>query len=134
MDHFSVSRVRVVDAPELTAGLTERDGGPPQFDHYAIQTLARKFIRLELHAEPDNLHSDWKQRCQTIMLRAGRDPSELKAGAAIRELYDLRQDPGEHRSLLRPAGEAPEEAQVIAADMEAKLDEWIRRTRAAANG
>ncbi len=28
----------------------QREGGDPQFDHYAIQTLQHKFIRLELHA------------------------------------------------------------------------------------
>ena len=115
----------------------QREGGEPQFDHYAIQTLQHKFIRLELHAEPDALHSDWKQRCQTIMLRAGQDPSELSAGTVIREFYDLCSDPGEHRSLFSmfnsPPGwgrEVPEEYRAIADDLEAKLDEWIERITA----
>ena len=41
------------------------------------------------------------------MLRAGRDPSELAAGTVIRELYDLRADPGEHHSLLSGVGGPP---------------------------
>jgi len=111
------------------------EGGPPQFDHYAIQTLDHKFIRLELHAEPDALCSDWKQRCQTIMLRSGHDPAELAAGTTIREFYDLQNDPGEHRSLFstfssppRWGKEAAEENRAIANDLEAKLDKWIERT------
>ena len=106
------------------------EGGAPQFDHYAIQTPAHKLIRLELHAGPEALHSDWRQRCQTILLRAGRDPGELAAGTVVRELYDLRGDPGEHRSLLR--ADASDEARAIATDLEVKLDAWIEDTRAAA--
>jgi len=126
------------DAPEYVCSHTvhehQRDGGPPQFDHYAIQTLSHKLIRLELHVDPDELHSDWKQRCQTIMLRAGRDPGELAAGTCVRELYDLRADPGEHRSLLRDGQEAPEPARGLARELEAKLDQWVKQTRAAAAG
>jgi len=114
----------------------QRDGGTPQFDHYAIQTLQYKFIRLELHANPTALHSNWKQRFQTIMLRAGRNPSELAAGTVIRELYDLCKDPGEHRSLLNTGGGPPdwrnkvsEQHRAIADDLEAKLDRWIEKTQ-----
>ncbi|KPK84337.1 MAG: hypothetical protein AMJ81_05900 [Phycisphaerae bacterium SM23_33] len=132
-------------APECVCAHTvhehQRDGGPPQFDHYAIHTRDWKFIRLEVHAQPDALHSDWKRRCQAIMLRAGRDPAELARGTVVRELYDLRQDPGEQRSLLSSAGGPPDwrsevtgEARAVAADLEARLDEWIAQTRAAAVG
>ncbi len=117
----------------------QRDGGPPQFDHWAVRTARHKLIRLELHAAPDALHSDWRQRCQAILLRAGRDPSELAAGLVVRELYDLRTDPGEHRSLLSTVGGPPDwrsevtaETEALAADLEARLDAWIARTRAAA--
>lgn len=114
----------------------QRDGGDPQFDHCAIQTLQHKFIRLELHDEPDNLHSDWKQRMQTIMLRAGRDPSELAAGTAIREFYNLSSDPGEHRNLFSGLNSPPNWGREIsetdrsaAEHLEAKLDEWIKETK-----
>jgi len=119
-----------------------RNIGPPQADHYAIQTPAYKLIRFELHVDPDELFSDWKQRVQTIALRAGRDPSELEAGTVIWELYDLRSDPWEHRTLI-PPGElrggwprfpcavTADEAAQIARDLEAKLDRWIEETRAA---
>ena len=116
--------------------------GPPQFDQWAIQTLHFKFIRSEIHANPDDLHSDWKQRFLTIMLRAGRDPSELKAGTVVRELYDLRIDPGEHRTLIPwgglkenwprfPRFVDAEGAKEVANDLEGKLDKWIADTRAA---
>jgi len=106
-------------------------GGPAQFDHYAVQTADHKLIRLELHADPDDLAGDWKQRFQTVMIRAGREPAELAAGTVIRELYDLHADPGEHRSLLRPSAEVAE-AHALAADLEARLDRWVEQTRAAA--
>ena len=119
----------------------QRDGGPAQFDHWAVQTTGHKLIRLELHAEPNDLNSDWKQRMQATMLRAGRDPAELAAGTVLRELYDLRADPGEHRSLLSEVGGPPDwrtevtpEHQAVADDLEARLDAWIAQTRAAANG
>ena len=126
-----------------TAHEHQRDGGAVQFDHYAIQTLEHKFIRLELHAEPDALHSDWKQRMQTILLRTWRDPSTLRQGDVIRELYDLVDDPGEHRTLIpegeeawpkRPRRVPPEDARAIADGLEAKLNAWIDHTRAAADG
>ena len=67
---------------------------------------------------------------------------DLKAGTVIRELYDLRVDPGEQRSLIRPDGAyeawpryprtvTPAEAQAIAREMECRLDKWIEETRAA---
>ncbi len=115
--------------------------GPAQFDHFAIRTLDFKFIRTEVHAEPDELFSDWKQRLQAILLRAGHDPAELEAGTVIRELYDLRVDPDEHYALLPPRGrpgwpqlsDTPpvERAKEIAHDLETKLDAWIEETRRA---
>jgi len=134
------------EAPETVCAHTvhnhQKDYGPPQFDHWSIQTLDFKFIRAELHANPDDLHSDWKQRFQAITLRAGHDPSELKAGAVTRELYDLRIDPGEHRTLIPHGGlrdawprfprfVTKEEAQEVAENLEMKLDKWIEETRAA---
>jgi hypothetical protein len=88
------------------------------------------------------LYSDWKRRFQTIMLRAGLEPCELQAGTVIRELYDLRVDPGGQRSLIRPdeayiawprypRSVTSAEAQQIAADLARKLDQWIEETRAA---
>ena len=134
------------DAPKYVCSHTrhehQRDGGPVQFDHYAIQTARWKFIRLHLHAEPDALHSDWKQRMQTILIRSRRDPAELAPGMVSRELYDLCYDPGEHRSLI-PAGEVrgpyprevmEEEAAQVAAELEAALDAWIEDTEAARPG
>lgn len=110
----------------------QRRGGQAQFDHYAIQTPDHKLIRLHLHVEPDTLHSDWKQRMQTICLRAGVDPAELKAGLVLRELYDLRADPGEHRSLIRPnSGGGDESARALAINLEHKLDDWIEQTELA---
>ncbi len=115
------------------------DGGAAQFDHWAVQTADHKLIRLELHADSDALHSDWAKRMRAILLRAGRDPSELAAGTIVRELYDLRADPGEHRSLLNALGGPPDwrteikpDHQALADDLEATLDAWIARTRAAA--
>ncbi len=106
----------------------QRDGGPPQFDHYAVTTPTHKFIRLELHAQPDDLHSDWKQRFQHVLLRANRDPSELAAGTVIRELYDITTDPGEHRCILGRDGADPA-ADELANQLEATLDVWVRTTR-----
>jgi arylsulfatase A-like enzyme len=135
----------LADVPEYVCAHTvhshQRTFGPPQFDHFSIQSLDHKFIRTELHADPDALHSDWKRRFQTIVLRAGGDPVDLQAGTVIRELYDLRVDPGEQRSLIRPDGAyeawpryprsvTPEEAQGIARDMEQRLGAWIEETSA----
>jgi arylsulfatase A-like enzyme len=137
---------RYASTPEYVCAHTvhshQRDFGPPQFDHYAIQTATHKLIRAKLHADPSALHGDWQRRFQTIMLRAGRDPAGLRAGTVIRELYDLRVDPGEHRSLLRPdrayeawprypRTHAPAVARETAGRLEAKLDRWIADTRAA---
>jgi hypothetical protein len=88
------------------------------------------------------LHSDWKRRFQAIALRAGRELCDLQAGTVIRELYDLRVDPGEQRSLIRPdegylgwprfpRRVTPAEAREIAAELELKLDGWIEETRSA---
>ena len=120
----------------------QRDDGPAQFDHYAIQTMRWKFIRLHLYAEPDALHSDWKQRMQTILLRTRRDPSELAPGTVIRELYDLSYDPGEQCSLVSggevkgpyPRQVTEDEAMRVAAELEARLDAWIGQTAAACPG
>ncbi|MBS3761699.1 MAG: sulfatase [Planctomycetes bacterium] len=116
----------------------QAEGGDPQFDHFAVQSLGYKFIRLELHVDPDELHSDWEQRCQNIMLRAGRDPADLEKNTVVRELYDLRADPGEHRSLLNTAANPPAWRQEVATedqqkaeDLEEHLDNWIEETRAA---
>jgi len=109
----------------------QRDGGPVQFDHYAIQTPTHKFIRLGLHAEPDELHSDWKYRMQMIAVRCRLDPGELKPGTIMRELYDLRFDPREGGNLIPAAGGSDENAR-IAGDLEEKLNRWVRRCRKAA--
>jgi arylsulfatase A-like enzyme len=137
---------RSADAPDVVYAHTvhnhPRESGPPQFDHFAVQASDFKLIRAELHVDPDTLHSDWKRRFQTIMLRAGKDPCDLQAGTVIRELYDLRVDPGEQRSLIRPDGAytawprfprtvSPAQAQEIAQDLEHKLDTWIEETPAA---
>jgi arylsulfatase A-like enzyme len=103
------------------------DGGPVQFDHYAVQTPRHKFIRLELHAKPDALHSDWKYRVQAIAVRCRVPPESLAPGSVLRELYDLRRDPGEGDNLLRDGGEEEER---IAKELEAKLDAWVARTAA----
>jgi arylsulfatase A-like enzyme len=100
----------------------QRDGGPVQFDHYAIQTPAHKFIRLELHADLDALCSDWKYRMQTIAVRAHVPPDSLGPGSVLRELYDLRRDPQEGDNLLRQGGEG---VAAIASDLESKLDIWV---------
>lgn len=110
----------------------QRNGGPPQFDHFAVTTRTHKFIRLEVHAGPDELHSDWKQRCQSILLRANRDPSDLQSGTVVRELYDLREDPGEHRCLLGRAKQETDGSGNVAGRLEATLEDWIRTTREAA--
>ena len=100
----------------------QRDGGPVQFDHYAIQTKRHKFIRLELHAEADSLCSDWKYRMQAIAVRCRMDPNGLGPGSITRELYDLQSDPREGRNLLTSTDE---EAAAIAHNLESKLDAWI---------
>jgi hypothetical protein len=53
------------------------------------------------------------------------------AGTVIRELYDLRFDPLEHKNLV-PGGK-PENESVsrVAEEMEGKLDAWIRDCKAA---
>ena len=74
--------------------------------------------------------------------RAGEHSGDLRAGTVIRELYGLRVDPSEQRSLLRPDGAyeawpryprtvAPVEVQEIAVDLERRLDRWIEETRTA---
>jgi arylsulfatase A-like enzyme len=116
----------------------QRDGGPAQFDHYAIQTPSFKLIRLQVHVDPGQLHSDWQFRMQATMIRTRQDPGKLRAGTVIRELYDLRFDPQEQRSLLATgiAGPYPRQvsekrATAIAAGLEAELDAWIEHTAAA---
>ena len=101
-------------------------GGAVQFDHYAIQTLTHKFIRLEVHIEPEELHSDWLHRMRTIMVRARRDPAELEAGTVIRELYDLNFDPKEEVNLLPGGAPKDDHAKEVAEDLETKLDAWIQ--------
>ncbi len=118
----------------------QRDGGPAQFDHWAIQTERYKFIRLELFADPGELHADWKWRMQALMVRARRDPASLKAGTVVCELFDLQKDPRESFNLLaeqptppRWAHDlAPEEAIRIADGLESELNSWIRAATAAA--
>jgi len=100
----------------------QRDGGPVQFDHYAIQTTRHKLIRLELHAELDELCSDWKYRMQMIAVRCRMDPSELGPGSAMRELYDLEADPKEGRNLLAVGSDAD---CTQADELEAALNGWI---------
>lgn len=133
------------EVPEFVCSHTrhehQQQGGPVQFEHAAIVSHPYKFIRLTLQVPPDELCSDWKQRLQALALRVWRDPSELVAGLTIRELYDLRDDPYEQRTLL-PEGPAQGprrlrltevvEAPPIAADLEAKLDAWLTETAAAA--
>ena len=133
-------------APEYVCAHTAHNDddkmGPIQFEQHAIQTLDMKFIRTQVLVEPDALYGDRKRHFQTIMLRAGYDPCALKAGTVIRELYDFRVDPGEHRTLISPIGQrfyppvpdrvTPDEARALAAGMEAKLDAWLDETRRAA--
>jgi arylsulfatase A-like enzyme len=109
----------------------QRAGGPVQFDHFAIQTPNHKFIRLELHAELDELHSDWKYRMQMIAVRCRVDTASLGPGSVTRELYDLRYDPKEGINLLATE---PEGAGPVAKDLETKLDAWVKETTAARPG
>jgi arylsulfatase A-like enzyme len=114
----------------------QREGGPVQFEHVAIQTLGRdgayKFIRLALHADPQALYSDWVHRMRAIAVRCRLDPAVLQPGLVLRELYDLRRDPGEGDNLLQaPGGAVPGGAETpaaIAAVLEAQLDDWIADT------
>jgi arylsulfatase A-like enzyme len=133
------------DAPEYvcahTAHNDDEKHGPIQFEMFAIQSLDLKFIRTEVRVEPDVLYGDRARHFRTIMLRAGYDPCDLEKGTVIRELYDFRVDPGEHRTLVSPIGQyfyppvpdrfTPDEARAVAADLEAKLDAWIADTRRA---
>jgi len=105
----------------------QRDGGPVQFDHYAIQTRRHKFIRLELHVEPEKLHRDWEYRMQAIAVRCRMAPGSLAPGSVMRELYDLQNDPGEGSNLL-PLED--EDARAVARDLESRLDAWIAETKA----
>ena len=105
----------------------QRDGGPVQFDHYAVQTPLHKFIRLELHAEADALCGDWKYRTQAIAVRCRVSPDTLGPGTILRELYDLRADPKEGNNLLRESEDGVEE---IAMKLQAKLDAWVEATKA----
>jgi len=96
--------------------------------HYAIQTLRHKFIRLHLHVDPDELHSDWKYRMQTIAVRCRVAPGSLKPGSVMRELYDLRTDPKEGRNLLPSASE---DDAAMAHDLENTLNAWVDETKSA---
>ena len=87
----------------------QRDGGPVQFDHYALQTPLHKFIRLQLYVVVDDLWSDWKYRMQAIAVRCRVSPDSLGPGAILRELYDLNRDPAEGDNLLRQPGDAVQE-------------------------
>jgi arylsulfatase A-like enzyme len=102
----------------------QREGGPVQFDHYAVQTTDRKFIRLELHVQPDDLCSDWKYRMQAIAVRCRVNPDSLGPGTVLRELYDLRTDPREGRNLLADPGD---DHTAMAADLEGTLNAWVDR-------
>ena len=105
----------------------QRNGGPVQFDHYAVQTWQHKFIRLELHAEADALCSDWEYRMQAVAVRCRVPPDSLGPGTVLRELYDLRRDPEEGDNLLRQPGDGIEET---ARELEAKLDAWVFASKA----
>ena len=106
----------------------QREGGPAQFDHYAIQTFRFKFIRLELHAAPEAMPRDWGYRVQAIAVRCHAPVEALGPGAVLRELYDLERDPGEGQNLYPDAGEDTID---IARDLEAKLDAWVAQCIAA---
>ena len=106
----------------------QRDGGSVQFDHYAIQTQRYKFIRLELHVDPNELHSDWKYRIQAIAVRCRIPPESLSSGSVTRELYDLQTDPGEGRNLVTSGND---NYRTLAQDLEKKLDSWINNAIAA---
>ncbi|MBD3184229.1 sulfatase-like hydrolase/transferase, partial [Candidatus Poribacteria bacterium] len=93
------------------------EGGPVQFDHYSIHTQQYKFIRLELHSELEDLAHDWKYRIQAIAIRCRISPDSLKPGSVMRELYDLKRDPGEGNNLI-----PREQYGKIAKDLEDKLD------------
>lgn len=109
----------------------QRSGGAVQFDHYAIQTQRYKFIRLELHVDPDELCSDWKYRMQTIAVRCRMSPESLEQGSITRELYDLQTNPEEGRNLLISGNDSHRE---LAQDLERKLDSWISSATAARPG
>ena len=74
-------------APEYVCAHTahnhDEEHGPIQFEQYAIQTLDLKFIRTEVQVEPGVLYGDRARHFQTIMLRAGYDPCELKKGLSL---------------------------------------------------
>ena len=105
----------------------QRNGGQVQFDHFAVQTRQHKFIRLELHAEPYALCSDWKYRMQAIAVRCRVAPDSLEPGIVLRELYDLRRDPREGDNLLCQPKDGVQET---AKELEAKLDAWVETTKA----
>jgi len=104
----------------------QRDCGPAQFDHCAIQTRQHKFIRLELHAEADALCGDWKYRMQAVAVRCCAAPESLGPGTVLRELYDLHRDPREGDNLLRQPDDGVEET---AGRLEAELDAWVSACR-----
>lgn len=99
----------------------QRDGGPVQFEHWAIQTPRHKLIRLELKAELGELAGDWSQRMQALAVRCQMEPGSLGKGSVLRELYDLEHDPEEGRNLL---AWSPQEFGTVADDLEGTLDRW----------
>ena len=105
----------------------QQEGGPVQFDHYAIQTPLQKFIRLELYAEADALCGDWKYRMQAIAVRCRVSPDSLGPGTVLRELYDLGRDPQEGVNLLRQPDDSAKE---IASTLETMLNAWVETTKA----
>jgi arylsulfatase A-like enzyme len=104
------------------------EGGAVQFDHFAVQTPRHKFIRLHLHARPDELHSDWKYRMQMIATRCRITPESLAPGTVMREVYDLQRNPEEGDNLLSQDGT---EERRIAKELEELLDRWVDRCEAA---
>ena len=109
----------------------QREGGSVQFDHYAIQTLHHKFIRLEIHADIDTTPSDWKYRMQMIAVRCRVPPESIGPGTVLREFYNLQTHPEEGFNLLP---EADAETLASATALESQLDAWISDCIAARPG
>ena len=85
-----------------------------RYEHFSARTKRYKFIRsVPFAARPEKMKGNIGERFTRL-----REVASQKNGV-LRELYDLKKDPGEQKNIF-------EKERSIARELEKKLDKWIR--------
>ncbi len=87
------------------------------YEHFSARTDRYKFIRCApFNKNPQRIKGNSGLRFTRLL-----EVAEVRGGYC-RELYDLKNDPGEHENIITSSPK-------IAADLEAQLDQWIKSCR-----